>query len=103
MIGRSWRALEVMEECGVELVLTGHLHHEYSGDIRPYYPQARRSIIVVQAGTSISTRTREHPNGYNLVLVSLDRIDIQVREWDGSRFEDGLKTSYVRRTRSGSG
>ncbi|HEX9156657.1 MAG TPA: metallophosphoesterase family protein, partial [Syntrophales bacterium] len=69
VVGRSWGALKVMEECGVELVLTGHLHHGYSGDIRPYYPQARRSIIVVQAGTSISRRTREDPNGYNRVHV----------------------------------
>jgi hypothetical protein len=85
-----------MEECGVELVLTGHLHHGYSGDIRPYYPQARRSIIIIQAGTSISTRTREHANAYNLIQVSLQRIEIQVREWDGSRFEDSLATSYVK-------
>jgi hypothetical protein len=55
-------------------------------------------VIVVQAGTAISHRIRNEPNGYNLVTLDEDRIGIAVRVWDGRGFVEGARTTYRRRS-----
>ncbi|HEX7861291.1 MAG TPA: metallophosphoesterase [Verrucomicrobiae bacterium] len=86
LVGRAGEALPVIDECGVDLLIAGHLHHGYSGDVRTFYPATTRSIIVVQAGTAISRRIRTEPNGYNILRLDRTMIEIEVRVWDGQRF-----------------
>ena len=86
LVGRAAEALPVIDECGVDLLIAGHLHHGYSGDVRTYYPATTRSIIVVQAGTAISRRIRTEPNGYNILRLDRTTIEIEVRVWKADRF-----------------
>jgi 3',5'-cyclic AMP phosphodiesterase CpdA len=95
LVGRAARALEVIERCGVDLLLAGHLHHGYTGDVRTFYPSTRRSIIVVQAGTAISRRMRHEPNGYNLIRLDRERIEVTVRRWDGAVFAEVSRIVFV--------
>lgn len=94
LVGRAALALPIMDECGVDLLLAGHLHHGYSGDVRTYYPATSRSIIVVQAGTAISRRVRTEPNGYNILRLDRTTIEIEVRIWDRSRFVKDKRAVY---------
>jgi 3',5'-cyclic AMP phosphodiesterase CpdA len=94
LVGRAAQALPVLDECGVDLLMAGHLHHGFSGDIRTYYPAATRSIVVVQAGTAISRRIRTEPNGYNLLRLDRTTIDIEVRAWNGSVFAREKRAVY---------
>lgn len=94
LVGRSEPALDAIDQCGADLLLSGHLHLDYSGDVRGFYVKRKRSVISVQAGTAISVRTRNEPNAYNLINIIQNRIDIQVRTWNGSAFTDALLTSY---------
>ena len=87
-------ALEIIETCGIDLMLAGHLHLGYTGDIRVHYPERKRSIIVAHAGTSISKRRRGEPNAYNLITITPDTVSISIRLWNDSTFSDSLKTSY---------
>jgi 3',5'-cyclic AMP phosphodiesterase CpdA len=87
LVGRAARAITVLDRCIVDLLLAGHLHQGYAGDIRTHYPAARRAMIAVQAGTAISCRMRQgEANAYNLLTLERTHITIEVRAWNGSAF-----------------
>ncbi|MFO7445265.1 MAG: metallophosphoesterase family protein [Ignavibacteriaceae bacterium] len=94
MVGRSVKALKIIDECCVDLLLAGHLHHGYNGDIRPYYPARERSVISAQAGTAISNRRRNEQNAYNIITVERKYISIEIRTWNDTAFENSLSTVY---------
>lgn len=93
LVGRASKALEVIDECGIDLVLAGHLHEGFTGDVQTYHP-GRRSIIIAQAGTAISKRRRDDPNSYNRILVNDDLIQIEIRKWNGNMFEKSEAVTY---------
>jgi 3',5'-cyclic AMP phosphodiesterase CpdA len=97
LVGRSVKALTVIDKCFVDLLLAGHLHQGYSGDIRTHYPARERSVVSIQAGTAISSRTRKESNAFNLILVEKDLIEIQINVFNGSEFLPSLKTVYSRK------
>lgn len=79
-------ALRVFEACGCHLILAGHLHVAYSGDVRPHNVEVKRSILVIQAGTAISHRRRDEANAYNVLTVDGATLTLEVRTWDGREF-----------------
>ena len=96
LVRRASTALRAFSGMGVRLVLSGHFHLSYvrehvPGEIRHGTPPGPRlaavaPILVAQASTTISTRLRGHPNGYNLVDIAGDDIAITVRDWTGERW-----------------
>jgi 3',5'-cyclic AMP phosphodiesterase CpdA len=96
LVGRATQAIPLLDGCGVDLLLAGHLHQGYAGDIRTTYPHARRSVISAQAGTAISGRTRGEPNAYNLLHCTRDEIRITVRAACGGEFHSVSEYAYAR-------
>jgi 3',5'-cyclic AMP phosphodiesterase CpdA len=97
LVGRAAKAIRVLDHCNVDLLLAGHLHRGYAGDIRTHYPAARRAMIAIQAGTAISQRKRHgESNAYNVISVERTHIVIEVRAWNGSVFESCQQTVYDR-------
>ncbi len=102
IIRGSKRALRTLEAAGVELLLAGHLHMNYSGDVRNHHEAVRRSILSVQAGTACSHRRRGEPNAYNRITIESrahdglehDRLTVQVRTLEGPAFGDGSSVTY---------
>ena len=94
LVGRGLRALEAAAECGVELLLAGHLHEGFTADVRATHVSLGRSMIVAQAGTALSHRRRNERNAYNLITVDPPRLVFQVRAWTGQRFEPAAATEY---------
>ena len=95
LVGRAALALPVIDNSCVDLLLAGHLHHGYTGDVRVYYPATHRSIIVAQAGTAISHRLRkQQPNGYNVLYLEPKRMSIAVRTRQGSAFGETGRVVY---------
>lgn len=97
LVGRAVKAITIIDKCDVDLLLAGHLHNGYTGDIRPYYPRTKSSVIVVQAGTAISRRRRNEPNSYNLIIADPDKITINVRKWNGIQFNSSYTTTYIKK------
>ncbi len=89
-------ALDRLEQCGIGLLLAGHLHLAYHDDIRSHHKSLKRSVLSVQAGTATSTRRRHEPNAYNWLTLTRDRVDVEVRIWNGKEFEESLVTRYER-------
>lgn len=94
LVGRAQDALKVIEECRVDLLLAGHLHHGYSGDVRTYYPSTQRSIVVVQAGTAISRRVRKEPNAYNWITLDGHVMTVGIRKFSKGRFEETMLRQF---------
>jgi 3',5'-cyclic AMP phosphodiesterase CpdA len=97
LVGRAKAALAMLASCGCHLILAGHLHQAYAGDVRPYHVEIDRSILVVQAGTAISHRRRDEANAYNLLTFDDDgsRLTIDVRTWLGHDFHSSGVSQYV--------
>jgi 3',5'-cyclic AMP phosphodiesterase CpdA len=89
VVRRAGEAIETFEACGVDMVLSGHLHKSYAGDLRDAAAEATRpvlSVLSVHAGTATSTRVRGEPNGYNRIRIDgVDRAVVEVRAWDEGR------------------
>jgi 3',5'-cyclic AMP phosphodiesterase CpdA len=83
--------LPLLEDAGLDMILTGHLHLPFSAG-----RNERHTIIHVQAGTCISTRTRGEPNGYNQLRFEADEVTIVHRDWDGTQFIDRGSKRYGR-------
>jgi 3',5'-cyclic AMP phosphodiesterase CpdA len=96
LVGRGRRAMDVLDDCGADLLLAGHLHRHYQADAKTHHVRIKRTILVAQAGTAISRRRRNEPNAYNLITVIPPQVEIQVRAWNGSRFEPVASTRYTK-------
>jgi 3',5'-cyclic AMP phosphodiesterase CpdA len=90
------RALPRLEACGIDLILTGHLHVPHAIDLAGFRSPDRR-VISIHAGTSMSTRLRGEPNGYNRIRLAGEDVTILHRVWDGRAFIDGPSKVYRRR------
>ena len=79
-------AIPVFEECGVDLILSGHLHKTYRGEVKGSERAIHKSILVAQASTATSTRTRREPNAYNTIILQQNRVGFRVRVWEDNKF-----------------
>lgn len=87
LVGRARLALNTLEACGCSLILSGHLHRAYGGDVGITHLKMARAILVAQAGTAISHRRRNEANAYNHIVLDGSSLTIHVRQWDGHRFQ----------------
>ncbi len=96
LVSGAEAALHVLEDCGCELILAGHLHRAYCGDVRPHYARIKRTILVAQAGTAISRRRRNEANAYNRITLDGESLTIEVHAWDGGKFAPAAATRFER-------
>ncbi|MEP6535531.1 MAG: metallophosphoesterase [Bryobacteraceae bacterium] len=81
LVGRARMALAGIARCGVDLVLSGHLHITTS--------TVSRSAICVQGGTALSTRGRGEANSFNVIRSEFHQIEVEQHSWDE------LKQSFI--------
>lgn len=81
-------ALRVLDAAGVDLILSGHLHLSMQADVRSRHPHVQRPMINLLAGSATSTRRREPCNSYNVIRVDCGRIEVEIRQFCGGRWEN---------------
>jgi 3',5'-cyclic AMP phosphodiesterase CpdA len=98
-VGRSRRALDAVARAGVDIMLSGHFHASLSGAAAHAVELAgpAHSILVVHAGTAISTRTREEANAWNLLRIEPGAVDVAILAASGRGFAEIRRDSYLRR------
>jgi 3',5'-cyclic AMP phosphodiesterase CpdA len=94
LVKNSTKALAEMNKCGLDLMLSGHLHKGYSGTLEAYYPDFERAMIAAQAGTAISRRRRGEMNSYNYIILDGDTLTIEVRNFISGEFRSSDSKSF---------
>lgn len=86
-----------LEETGIDLLLSGHLHDTLERYVHRPYKLSRPGPILLQAGTAISTRTRRERNSFNVLKLSSNHIHIEryVANEAKDKFVIGWKEDFV--------
>lgn len=84
-IGRAAMAMASFSACGIDLVLSGHLHAGKTGLSAEHYDTGGYSALMVQAGTATSHRRRGQTNSFNMIHVKRPRLTVQRWNWDAGK------------------
>lgn len=79
MISNAVDTVELLDRCGVELLLCGHIHMSYIGTTLDVRPDLSKGTIICQSGTTTSTRGKGREagrNSYNVIEIEDDVIRI---------------------------
>ena len=82
IIGRAKVAMKAFARCGADIFLSGHLHVSHSGPSAQRYGIVGHSALIVQAGTTVSTRGRGEANAFNVIRLQWPQISVQCFEWE---------------------
>lgn len=95
VLGRANMALTAFAACGVDVVLSGHLHASHAGlsEIK----RAGSPALLVQAGTATSSRTRHEPNAFNLLRIDAPFLVVEQHSWTGQTFAVTARKRFERR------
>lgn len=90
LVDRAPMAMKAFADCGVDLLLSGHMHASHAGNTSERYQMSEYAALVVQAGTATSTRGRGEVNSFNVVRVEHDRVEVDRYGWDAVGLEFSL-------------
>jgi 3',5'-cyclic AMP phosphodiesterase CpdA len=85
-------AMEKLADCGVDVFVSGHHHATRTAHRRI----GRMSVLIVEAGTATSQRTREEPNAFNLLRVAPGRIEVDHYALHGGNFMRAAADVFLR-------
>ncbi|EYF02967.1 metallophosphoesterase family protein [Chondromyces apiculatus] len=98
LVGRAREALVALDGCGIDMILSGHLHVTHTGHSAERLNVGGHSTLIVQAGTATSTRGRGEMNSFNVVRISRQRAEVEQRVWDPEtrKFETNARQAFER-------
>jgi len=101
LVGRASQAMHVFAECGVDVLLAGHMHVSHSADSGDRYALGGYEALVVSAGTATSTRGRGEVNSFNVMRLEKPRIEVERWQWQVrmGRFERASVKMFSRQDR----
>lgn len=99
LVDRAPMAMQAFAECGVDVLLAGHLHASHAGNSAQRYKISGYAALVVQAGTATSTRGRGESNSFNVLRVARDEVQVERYSWiEGTASFEPVHTEYFRRS-----
>ena len=103
MISNADEAVQLLDRCGVELLLCGHIHVSYIGTTLDVLPDLRQGTIICQSGTTTSRRghgREKGKNSYNVIEIedTVIRIGQHMFLEDAGRFVPVAEHVFPRRS-----
>ncbi|MYM23744.1 metallophosphoesterase [Duganella sp. FT135W] len=99
LVDRAPMAMQAFAECGVDVLLAGHLHASHAGSSAQRYKISGYAALAVQAGTATSTRGRGESNSFNVLRVAPDDVQVERYSWiEGTGSFESVHTEYFRRS-----
>ncbi|KAB8144100.1 metallophosphoesterase [Chloroflexia bacterium SDU3-3] len=103
MISNAEEVAQMLDRCGVELMLCGHIHVSYVGSTLDVRPDLERGTIICQSGTSTSRRGKGREagrNSYNVIEIddTVIRIAQHLYSDEAGRFVPVADHVFPRRT-----
>ncbi len=93
----SERALNVIAELGVDLLLAGHNHRASAHDAEELVRGAGKALVI-QAGTATSVRVRDQEQSFNRISFGEEgEVTVTIQRWSGDAFVDGDTQCFERR------
>ena len=71
LMSHSGKGVEALVQAGADIVLSGHLHNAHVAPLT-----AAPGILLVQAGTGLSTRLRDEANTLNLLTIEPGHVRV---------------------------
>lgn len=98
LVGRARAAMGGLAKAGIDLLLAGHLHVQHTALTAQRYQIEGHSALIVQAGTTTSTRRRGQANSFNIIRVNNPEITIEHYRWsaEGGTFAVDRTERFVR-------
>ena len=87
--------LTEIEKCGIDLILSGHIHKGNTGGAKQYYAY-KSLVIAVQGGTAISKRRGGELNSYHVINVNKENCIITRKTYERGCFSVSRVHSYKR-------
>lgn len=99
LVDRAPMAMQAFAECGVDVLLAGHLHASHAGNSAARYKIEGYAALVVQAGTATSTRGRGELNSFNVLRIEPDDVQVERYSWiEGTGSFEPVHTECFRRS-----
>ena len=99
LVDRAPMAMKAFADCGVDLLLSGHMHTSHAASTAERYIIHEYAALVIQAGTATSTRGRGEVNSFNVVRVGDERVEVDRYGWDeiGKQYSIMKTEPFLRR------
>lgn len=95
-------SMRAFAQCGVDIILSGHLHLSHTSETTQRYHIPGHSALIVQAGTAISNRSRGELNSFNMLDLRPSNLVIERWTWNAEALGYSLlKTEEFTRTSEG--
>ena len=98
LVGRAALGMSLFSECGIDLLLAGHMHVSTSINTASRYKISDYSALVVQAGTATSVRGRGESNSFNLIRIAPSEVHVELYSWapEQGQFIKANRQDFVR-------
>jgi 3',5'-cyclic AMP phosphodiesterase CpdA len=100
LVGRAALGMALFSECGVDLLLAGHMHVGTSINSASRYKINDYSALAVQAGTATSVRCRGESNSFNLIRIAPSEVHVELYAWapQQQQFINVKRQDFVRQS-----
>jgi len=95
-VRRANLALSAFAECGVDLLMSGHIHRSYAIETEV----EGRPMVAVGAPTALSSRTRGEANGFWMIEAGEGTVDCTLWLRDEVSFQPAPAVSFPRKRQS---